>query len=99
MIGADIKSVFASVDSVEDVASLKEGLRVGFPMLAELDVEQVADATGAFVQRGERPMVHATGFLLRPNGEVASATYSTGPVGRITASDVLRVVAFLRSRE
>ena len=41
-IDADIKVLAASVDSVEQTAELKAGLRVGFPMYAELDAFAVA---------------------------------------------------------
>ncbi len=98
LIGAEIKVVAASVDSVEQTAELKAGLRVGFPMYAEVDAHAVAESTGAFIQTGDRTFIHATGFLVRPDGRIATAVYATGPVGRLTPSDVLRIVAFLRAQ-
>ena len=41
---------------------------------------------------------HATGFILKPDGVVASAVYSTGPIGRFTAADALAVVNFLSKK-
>ncbi len=38
--------------------------------------------------------LHATGFLLHPDGHVVNAVYSTGPIGRFTANDVLKKVVF-----
>lgn len=96
MIESEIKVIAGSVDSVEQTAELKDGLRVGFPMYAELDAHAIADATGAFIQTGDRTFLHSTGFLLRPDGTVATAVYATGPVGRLTPSDVLRITSFLR---
>ena len=96
-IDADIKVVAASVDSIEKTAALKEGLRVGFPMFAEVDAAAVAESTGAFMQSGERTFLHATGFLLSPEGKVATAVYATGPVGRLTPTEVLRTVLFRRN--
>ncbi len=94
---AEIQIVAASVDSVERTNDLTEGLRVGFPVYAELDAHAVAEATGAFIQTGDRTFMHATGFILTPDGKVASATYSTGPAGRMTPSEILRVISFARA--
>jgi len=94
---AGIKVVATSVDSVEDTASLAEGLRLGaVQMTAGVDVHEVAAATGAFIQDDTRTNLHATGFLLTPEGTVADACYSTGPIGRFTASDVFKKVAFAK---
>jgi len=94
---ASIKVIAASVDSVEQVAGLKAGLRVGFPMFAELDAQAVAAATGAHMQTGERTFLHATGFLLNPQGRVGTAVYATGPIGRFNSTDILRTVSFVRA--
>lgn len=45
--------------------------------------------------------LHATGFLVNPAGEIVKSVYSSGPIGRFTANDVLKSVAsqtFLASR-
>ncbi len=97
-IDAEIKVVAASVDSIDSVASLKKGLRVGFPMYGEVDAAAVAESTGAFVQSGDRTFLHATGFVLNPEGKIATAVYSTGPIGRLTPTEVLRMVLFARSQ-
>jgi len=67
-------------------------------MYAEIDAQAICDATGAHMQSGERTFVHATGFVLRPDGKVATASYATGPIGRFTASEVLRSITFARSQ-
>lgn len=97
-VNADIKVVAGSVDSIEDTAALKDGLRVGFPMYADVDAAAVAESTGAFIQTGDRTFLHATGFILTPEGTIAEAVYATGPIGRFTASDVLRKVLFARNQ-
>lgn len=98
LIGAGIKVAAGSVDSVDDTSTLKQGLHVGFPMFAELNAEAVSQATGAFMQSGERTFLHATSFLVRPDGLIDSALYSTGPIGRLTPGDVLRKVAFAQAQ-
>ena len=42
--------------------------------------------------------MHATGFVLRPDGKIATAVYATGPIGRLNPTEVLRSVAFARSQ-
>ena len=93
-IEADIKVAFATVDTIEQVADLRDGLRVGFPMYAQVDAVAIAEATGALYQTGDHTFLHATGFVLTPEGQVSNACYSSGPIGRMTPSDVLRKVAF-----
>lgn len=90
----DIKIAAASVDSVEQTAQLKAGLQVGYPVYAELDAHAVAEATGAHIQTGERTFMHATCFILRPDGVITAASYASGPLGRMWAHEVLRAVQF-----
>ncbi len=92
---AGITVVAASVDSLEDAESVATGLRVRYVhVLAELDGPAVAEATGARIQTGERTFLHATGFLLNPAGEITDSVYSSGPIGRFVANDILKIVAF-----
>jgi len=94
-----VQVVAASVDSVADTASLAEGQRLGYvKMLAELDASAVAATTGAFLQTGDRVFLHATGFVLDPNGKIVNSTYSSGPIGRFSANDALKKIAFEQSR-
>jgi alkyl hydroperoxide reductase subunit AhpC len=89
-----VRVAAASVDPVENVRSLREGLRVRFPMYGEVDAAAVSAATGAHMQTGEKTFLHATGFLVKPEGAIVNAVYSTGPIGRFTASEILRKVRF-----
>ena len=91
--------IAASVDDAEATASLKDGLRLGYVKMASgLDAKVVADATGAAMQTGDRTFLHATGFLLNPEGRVAQSVYASGPIGRFTANDVLKKVRFDKLR-
>ena len=89
-----VKVAAASVDSLEQTIELRAGLRVGYPIYAEIDGPRVADDLGAYLQTGDRTFLHATGFLLDPDVRVVNALYSSGPIGRLTASDVLRKTLF-----
>jgi peroxiredoxin len=95
----EIVVVAASVDTVAETAEVASGLRIRYvKMLAELDGPDVAKATGAFLQSGERVFLHTTGFLLNPDGQIVNAVYSTGPIGRFTANDILKKVSFEKHR-
>ncbi len=89
-----IKVVAGSVDSVEQTAELRTSLRIGFPMYGELDAATVSADTGAAFQTGDRTNLHGTGWLLNPDGEINTSVYSTGPIGRFTASDIIRKTLF-----
>ena len=90
-----ITVVAASVDSVEKASGLAQGMRVGYvQVLGELDGPAVAEATGAAIQTGDRTFLHATGFLLDPDGIIVNTVYSSGPIGRFTANDILKKVVF-----
>lgn len=93
-----IKVVGGSVDPVEKVQALRSGLYVGFPMWGQLDAPTVSADTGAAYQDGERVFLHGTAFLINPDGEIAQSLYSTGPIGRFTASDIIRKVLFERKK-
>ena len=89
-----IKVAGGSVDSLEKVQTLRSGLHVGFPMWAELDAPTVSADTGAAYQEGDKVFLHGTGWLINPAGEIVQSLYSTGPIGRFTASDIIRKVLF-----
>ena len=94
-----ITVVAASTDSVADTASLAEGLRLRYvKMLAELDGPAVAAATGAGLQTGEKAFLHATSFILDPEGRIVNSAYSSGPIGRFSAQDTLKKIIFEQSR-
>ncbi len=87
--------VAASVDTAEETDALATGLQLRYVhMLAGLDGPAVAESTGAAIQTGDRTFLHATGFLLNPDGEISNSVYSSGPIGRFTANDVLKKVVF-----
>ena len=98
LIDAEIKVVAGSVDSLESVQKLRSGLHVGFTMFGELDAATVSADTGAPYQDNERPFLHGSGWLINPDGEIAQSLITTGPIGRLTASDILRKVLFEKNK-
>lgn len=95
---SDIKVVAGSVDPIDKVAKLREGLHVGFNMWGELDAPTVSADTGAPYQDGDKVFLHGTGWLVNPDGEIVQSLYSSGPIGRLTASDIVRKVLFEKAR-
>ncbi len=91
--------VAASVDPLDKTRALAEGLRIRYvQMLAELDGPAVAESTGAVIQEGDRTFLHATCFLLDPDGHIVNSSYSSGPIGRFTANEVLKKTIFEQAK-
>lgn len=82
-----------SSDSKEDAQALTNKLGLTFPVGYGIDAADFAAKTGAFYQEN-RGFIHATGFILRKDGTVLTAVYSSGPIGRITVPDALAVIDF-----
>lgn len=94
----EIRIVAGSVDPLEKAKETVEKLGITFTVVYGMDAEEVSRITGSYYDR-ERKIIHATGFLIRPDGMVEVACYSTGPVGRLVARDVLGLVKFYKSRK
>jgi len=90
--------VAASVDTEQDTQGLVERCGLNFPLAYGLDYQKVSALTGCFYEE-RRKILHGTGFVLKPDGRVALALYSTGPIGRLVWQDVLRLVKYYRSRD
>ena len=71
---------------------------VTFPIAHSLEGEKTAAAIGAFFDQN-RKFIQPTGFILRPDNTIEVACYSTGPVGRFVAADVLNLIIFYKSRK
>ena len=62
-----------------------------------MDYQAVCEKTGAYFEN-ERKFIQPTCFLIRPDKTIEVATYSSGPVGRFVAKDVLTIVKFYKGR-
>ncbi len=83
--------IAASVDTPENARKSVETQKLAYPVGHSLDYQDISRRTGAFIEH-ERKILQATGFLLKPDLTVQVATYSTGPIGRLTPNDVSSVV-------
>ena len=90
--------ITGSVDTAEKTKEFLDKLGVTFPAAYGMDAESVSQMTGAFYEK-ERKIIQPTGFLLRPDKTIEVAVYSSGPVGRFGAQDVLALVKLYKSRQ
>jgi peroxiredoxin len=91
-----IKVVALSVDDEAATIGTIEKHKLTFPVGHSADADQVAALTGAYSNEAPR-YLEATGFVLAPDGTILNAVYSSGPLGRLVAADVIGMVAYLKS--
>ena len=95
-LGAQV--VALSVDSLEQAQQTVERHRLSFPVLYGLDAHQVEKTIGATIN--EDPLyLQATGFVLRPDGTVAVAVYSSSAIGRLVAADTVNYLKYLQKAQ
>jgi peroxiredoxin len=75
------------LDKAREVAS-----ELPFPVAYGVTREQ-ADAIGAWWEE-RRGIVQPSEFVLDGKGVVRSSTYSSGPIGRVEAADVVKLINF-----
>lgn len=97
---AGIKIAAVSVDDEATTKELVEKHELEFPVGHSVDPDKIAETTGAFTREIPiRPkFLESTGFILDPLGQIVTAVYATGPIGRLVPSEVMRVVAFSKAR-
>lgn len=71
--------------------------KLSFPVGHGANADQIATLTGVYVNQTLR-YLQSTGFVLDPDGHVLSAVYSSGPIGRLVAEDVIGMVNYLKSK-
>lgn len=99
----DLKSqhitvIAASVDDETIARKTADALKLGYPLAHGLDYQAVSRATGAYIEH-ERKILHATGFLLKPDLRVQVAAYSSGAIGRLTPNDVSSLARLVMAKE
>ena len=88
-----VQVVAASSESLEDAQKTVEQLKLSYPVGFGLVPEEFALRFGAFYS-DDSTYLHATGFLIDPEGVVDIAVYSSGAIGRFTADDSLQVLEY-----
>ncbi len=94
---AGIKVVALSVDDEATTVGTIDKNKLNFPVGHSADADKVAAITGAYTN--ETPhYLQTTGFLLDPDGRILNAVYSSGPIGRLVADDIIGMVNYLKSK-
>ena len=91
----EIAVLAASTDPREKAAETVAEHSLTFPVGYGLPLKETAGLLGAFYEE-RRGILHATGFLVRPDRRIAVAQYSSGPIGRLGWQDVLALIQFLK---
>ena len=94
---AGIKVVALSVDDEATTVGTIEKFKLSFPVGHSASAEKVASITGAYTNYSPR-YLQTTDFLLAPDGKILNAVYSSGPIGRLVAEDVIGMVTYLKSK-
>lgn len=90
-----VKVVAASVDDVEKAQEVAD--EVNFPVGHGVS-RDIADALGSWWE-DRRQIIQPSEFIIGEDGNVVACSYSDGPLGRIDAGDVVKMVNFYESRK
>jgi alkyl hydroperoxide reductase subunit AhpC len=86
--------IAASVDKLEDALSTVERYKITFKVGYGLNVEEISQKLGAFYDK-DKGYLHATGFIINPEGKIINGVYSNRSVGRLIAKDCVRLIDHL----
>ena len=85
-------AIFAlSTDSREEAQATVEKHGLKFPVLYGMDGPKTAETSGSYYEE-RRNIIQPTGFIVSPDRKIMSVTTSSGPVGRLSAQDVILIV-------
>ena len=82
--------IAASTDNIENSTAIAADLP--FPVAHSVSREQAITLDSWWEDR--RGLIQPSDFILNHEGKVLSATYSSGPVGRLEGIDALRFITF-----
>jgi peroxiredoxin len=86
----EVRIVAVSADPESAAAATVDSLGLELPVGYGLDVDAAALTIGCYTGSHEGcTHVQPAGFVLRSDGIIALAVYSSGKVGRLTATDAL----------
>ena len=84
------RAVAASVDPIDKAREVAAELP--FPVAYGVTRAQ-ADTLGSWWEE-RRSIIQPSEFVLDAGGKVISSTYSSGPIGRVDAADVIKMINF-----
>ena len=83
------------MDASDKTREFIKKLDITFPVVFGMDAKHVSEITGAFYEESKR-FLQPTGYIIRPDKTIEVAVYSSGPVGRFVAQDVLGLIKFYK---
>lgn len=89
-----MKVVAASVDPLDKAKEVAAGL--SFPVGYGVTRAQ-ADQLGSWWE-DRRGIIQPSEFLIGAAGKILQSSYSSGPIGRLEATDVVRMANFLEAQ-
>ena len=94
---AGVQILALTAEGDEGARKMREEVEPGFPILYGLDVEEMRESIGCYVNPdADPPYLHATGVLLDPEGRVRVVVYSSGAIGRLQPEPTLATVQYLQ---
>lgn len=86
--------VVASIDAADKAQEVADEVtfRVGMEVSRE-----IADALGSWWEE-RRSIIQPSEFILGPDNKVMASSYADGPLGRIQADDVVKLITFYESK-
>ena len=90
----DVSVAAASVDTAEKAQEVADD--VSFPIGMEVSRE-IADALGSWWE-DRRQIIQPSEFILGPDNNVIASSYADGPLGRMQADDVVKLINLYESR-
>ena len=84
------KVVVASVDPLDKAK--EAAAELSYPVAYGV-TRETADRIGAWWEE-RRGIVQPAEFVLGANGKVMASSYSSGPIGRVDAADVVKLIQF-----
>lgn len=91
---ANIRVAALSVDDEATAQALVDKHHLPFAVGHSADADHVAATIGSYVNDEPR-YLQSTGFVLTPEGDVLTALYSSGAIGRLVPDDVAGLVAYV----
>ena len=91
----NIKVFAASVDPEDKAQEVAE--EVSFPVGFGAG-EEHRNLLGSWWEE-RRGLIQPSEFIIDSNGKVVTSSYSSGPIGRIDAQDVIKMINFLESKK
>lgn len=87
----DVQVIAASADSWDQALGTAERYKLTFGIGYGLKPKEISALTGAFYNEKEN-YIHATGFIVGPDGKIENAVYSSRSIGRLVAKDCIEFI-------